>query len=68
MADIDQDEKTEHPTGKRLGEAREQGQVPVSRETATWVVLLCILVIVGWMLPSMMRQEMPNRMLAALLT
>ena len=55
MADIDQDEKTEHPTGKRLGEAREQGQVPVSRETATWVVLLCILVIVGWMLPSMMR-------------
>ena len=56
MSDADQDEKTESPTGKRLGEAREQGQLPISREVATWVVILSILVIVGWLLPSMMRQ------------
>ena len=55
MSDAEQDEKTEHPTGKRLGDAREQGQVPVSRETATWVVLVSILLVVGWMLPPMMR-------------
>ena len=56
MADTDQDDKTEQPTGKRLGDARAKGQVPVSRETATWVVILSILVIVWVMLPPMMRQ------------
>ncbi|MGB9152299.1 MAG: flagellar biosynthesis protein FlhB [Alphaproteobacteria bacterium] len=56
MADEDKDQKTEAPTGKRLDEAREHGQVPVSRETATWVVLLAVLVIIAWMLPVVMRQ------------
>lgn len=56
MAEADQDQKTEAPTGKRLDEARERGQVPVSRETSAWAVLLGVLGVVGWMLPPMMRR------------
>lgn len=39
MADDDQ-EKTEQPTGKRLQQAKDKGQVPRSREAATATVLL----------------------------
>lgn len=39
MADSDQ-EKTEQPTGKRLSDARRRGQIPRSREAATFLVLL----------------------------
>ena len=45
MPDQDKDQKTEAPSGKRLDEAREHGQVPVSRETLMWVSLLGILVV-----------------------
>ena len=40
MADDSDNEKTEEPTGKRLEQAREQGQVPHSRELATFLVLI----------------------------
>lgn len=36
----DNDEKTEQPTGKKLSDARNKGQVPRSKEAATFVVLL----------------------------
>ncbi len=39
MAD-DQSDKTEQPTGKRLSEAREQGQVPRSAEATTAMTVL----------------------------
>jgi len=52
--DTDQDQKTEAPSGKRLDEAREHGQVPVSREAATWVSMLGSLVVIGWIVPPMM--------------
>jgi flagellar biosynthetic protein FlhB len=55
VSEVDNDQKTEAPSGKRLDEAREHGQVPVSRETATWVVMLAILMVMGWMLPPMAR-------------
>jgi flagellar biosynthetic protein FlhB len=55
MADEDQDQKTEAPTGKRLDEAREHGQIPVSRETSAWVVLVGVLLVVAWMLPTVAR-------------
>ncbi len=55
MAEQEQDQKTEQPTGKRLDEAREQGQIPVSREASLWVSMLGLLVIVAWVLPSAMR-------------
>lgn len=39
MADQDEDSKTEEPTGKRLADARQRGQVPSSREVPTWILL-----------------------------
>lgn len=40
MAEDSDQERTEQPTGKRLEKAREQGDVPRSREMATCVMLL----------------------------
>lgn len=40
MADGSDLEKTEAPSSKRLSEAREQGQVPASRELSTFLVLI----------------------------
>ena len=45
MADDDSD-KTEDPTGKRLGEAREKGQVGKSREVDHWFMLLAITLVI----------------------
>ncbi|MDX2028220.1 MAG: flagellar biosynthesis protein FlhB [Alphaproteobacteria bacterium] len=56
MAEEDQDQKTEQPTGKRLDEAREKGQLPISRETAAWVVFVGILITVAWIGPGMARR------------
>ncbi len=53
MAEDDDDsQKTEDPSSKRLDEAREQGRLPISRETVQWINLLAIAAIVGWMLPA----------------
>ncbi len=35
----DEASKTEEPTGKRLADARRKGQVPISREVPTWIML-----------------------------
>lgn len=40
MADDSDQEKTEDPTGKRLDEARKEGQIPRSKELGTLAVLL----------------------------
>lgn len=40
MAESDGQERTEDPTGRRLSQAREKGQIPRSREMGTAVVLL----------------------------
>jgi flagellar biosynthetic protein FlhB len=40
MAEDSDLEKTEEPTGRRIEQAREQGQVPHSRELSTFLVLL----------------------------
>ncbi len=53
MVDSDKDQKTEAPTGKRLAEAREKGQLPVSREVSAWALFIAILVIIAWLLPPM---------------
>lgn len=54
MADDDEDDssKTEDPTAKRLQDAREQGNLPISRDLATWVLLLGIVFSVSFLLPS----------------
>ncbi len=50
MADDDDDsQKTEDPTPKRLEEARKKGQIALSRELNTWLMLLTGTVIIGTM-------------------
>lgn len=45
MAEDDDDsQKTEDPSQKRLNEAREQGNLPISRDLATWMTLLGIVI------------------------
>ncbi len=51
--DTDNDQKTEEPTGKRLSDAREKGQLPISRELATWALLLAGLIVIMWIGPEM---------------
>lgn len=69
MSDEDQDQKTEDPTGKRLSEAREKGQLPISREVPAWTLFAGILITFTWLgLPTfenLMREvrvfiEMPD--------
>lgn len=47
MAEEDQDQKTEQPTSKRLEEARERGQLPISREASAWMTFAGIVLIVA---------------------
>ena len=54
--DVDQEQKTEEPSGKRLDEARERGQLPISREMATFVCLLSSLIVVAKIAPGMSEQ------------
>ncbi|MDD3370615.1 MAG: flagellar biosynthesis protein FlhB [Alphaproteobacteria bacterium] len=55
MAEQDQDQKTEQPSAKRLEEAREHGQLPISREAAMWASMLGVLLVMGMVIPSLMR-------------
>ncbi len=53
MAETEQDQKTEEATSKRLHDAREEGQIAVSREMATWFVFVAALVVMAWFGPAM---------------
>lgn len=56
MADGEQDDdasKTEDPTPKKLEEARKRGQVALSRELSTWLLLLASTLVVGAMMGTM---------------
>src|SRR5579859_1515818 len=52
----DDDGKTEQPTGKRLSQAREEGDIIMSHEIKTAATLAAILVLVWWVLPPMMNK------------
>ena len=56
MADENQDEsqKTEEPTQKKLEDARQKGQVAVSREVNHWFMILAATIMVMILLPSAM--------------
>ncbi len=57
MAGKDDQERTEKPTGKKLGEAREKGQVPKSQEVSSALILLfasgTLLFVGPWMFRSL---------------
>jgi len=50
----DDAQKTEEPTQKKLGEARSRGQISVSREINTWLMLLSGTIVVAMMAPWLM--------------
>ncbi len=47
----DQDSKTEEPTGKRVDEARKEGNVPLSREMSAWFLFVAMLMVMKWLGP-----------------
>jgi flagellar biosynthesis protein FlhB len=53
MAESDQEQKTEDPSDKRIEEARDEGQLPVSREMATWFLFIATLIVIAWLVPGM---------------
>ncbi len=63
MADTDPDSKTEEPTGKRLSEARSQGDVPKSTDLPQWASLAASAAVVflcgGWMAQNLMNDLVP---------
>lgn len=52
----DDSQKTEEPTQRKLEEARKRGQVPVSREVASWMMLFAGTVVVLGLGPSLMSE------------
>lgn len=53
MSDADQDSKTEEPTGKRLQDAHDKGNVISSMEVKTWTMLVGGTVVTLYMTPWM---------------
>ncbi|WP_117190970.1 flagellar biosynthesis protein FlhB [Rhizobium terrae] len=52
MSDEDKDSKTENPTAKRMTEAAEKGNVPVSREVPLFASILAFYIFLVFFLPS----------------
>ncbi len=52
MADDDKDSKTEDPTAKKLADAAEKGNVPVSREATMFASILAFYVFLVFFMPS----------------
>jgi flagellar biosynthetic protein FlhB len=52
----DKDQRTEFPTSKRIEEAREEGNLAVSREVSTWATFVAGLMVLGWFGPFLGRQ------------
>jgi len=53
--DTEQDQKTEAPTSKRRGEARDEGNLPISREMSSLFLFIGILVVLAWFGPALGR-------------
>lgn len=51
----DKDSKTEQPTGKRLGKAKSEGNIPVSQEVKSVAILMGALIVVGVLAPGFAR-------------
>ncbi len=61
MAEGDQGEdRTETATARHLDQARDQGQVPVSREVATFASLAAVVLVLGFQSQAMMRRLLPD--------
>jgi len=54
LADSDSGEKTEEPTGKKISDASNKGQVAQSQEIQSWAILLTITLVVAAAVPTIM--------------
>ena len=56
MADQDDSEKTEEPTGKRIQDARRKGNIARSQEVSSWAawagLLFALVTFIPWMMPK----------------
>jgi flagellar biosynthesis protein FlhB len=64
--DQSSDDRTEAATQRHLDQAREEGQVPVSREVATFASLTAVVLVLGYQSQALIQQLLPN--LVALLS
>ena len=55
MAEEDDSSKTEEPTPKKLAKAREKGQLAMSQEIKSWLILLGSAIFLFMMAPAMMK-------------
>ena len=55
MADEDDAQKTEEPTGRKLQKSKEQGQTASSQEIKTWGILLTATMIIALMVNTPVR-------------
>lgn len=62
MAEGDQssDDRTEAATQRHLDQARDEGQVPVSREAVTFASLAAVVLVLGYQSQSLMQHLTPN--------
>lgn len=51
MVDTDNDQKTEEASSKRLQDAREEGQLAISRELAAWFMFVAVIGFAVWVAP-----------------
>ncbi|WP_448203226.1 flagellar biosynthesis protein FlhB [Azospirillum sp. sgz302134] len=58
--DADDDSKTEEPTQKKLDEAHNQGQFPMSPEVANWFIVAIALILLSSSLPATMKGMVPR--------
>jgi flagellar biosynthetic protein FlhB len=61
MAEADQgDDRTETATTRHLEQAREEGQVPVSREVVTFAAMAAVVLVLGFQSQAMMQRLLPD--------
>jgi flagellar biosynthetic protein FlhB len=58
--DPSSDDKTETATQRHLDQARDEGQVPVSREVATFAGLAAVVLVLGYQSDALMRHLLPT--------
>ncbi|RED52478.1 flagellar biosynthesis protein FlhB [Aestuariispira insulae] len=54
MSEADESQKTEDPTSKRLADAKRKGQVAVSKELNTWMMLFGVAILLAMIAPYLL--------------
>ena len=54
MSESDESQKTEDPTSKRLSDAKRKGQVAISKELNTWMLLFGVAILLAMLAPALL--------------